>query len=637
MISFATERLDASLDKYENETVTPTNVPIYGTVYRDHRRNDGQIPSPVGDHRTSIYVNQTSFEANRSIDHVNEAKRYANGQESIDGHSSVNGKHRPKSEVLRHAEPIPDYDEGPVTESGGGQEVETEENSDELASSSFSLMIKQATLNRERRLKERESIDVVINPRQEVAPLVASSNRNASVPPPPPPPPPIASSGVPEQSHRRTGSDSGRPVPPEVKKHLDENKKRDDAHAALMAAVLKRRSLLENTDDVQVADTIETRLQKTRKVQVVYRGDHSKQDLTSPMNVRPNTLFQSSETNGSLGRSAGMNGNRATMGNHGVAVNATTTDNANGPTPKKTVPLTSSKPGPNGSAGPNSGDLAQLLMRKGIQRQSEPANTEAPTMDASKAPKRTAWNNGQTFTPSPVNHGTTGQPYSSPGIGYARTDVTRYADRYANEDAASTISTLSTLSTLSSLSPENPSSAGSSPPQHQSSYLSKANARNLSHTSRIDLSQIPEGVVGVMIPPPAEFLGDDEVTASNEQYNALPVTATLRTVNKAPLGNSMVFPARVKDNRAAGNGLGNSSFSDKALESWSVGDVCEWLDSLDYGCYQERFAERNITGQRLAQLDENDIQRLGVEKVLHRIKLVREVRKLLKGPGSRPS
>lgn len=605
-----------SLDKYENETVAQTNVPIYGTVYRDNRRNETQNHSPpISDqHRTSIYVNQSSIDVNRSPDHVNGGKIYANRQESMNG-----VQQRPRSAVVvaREAEPEPDYDAGGSDPSGG------EEKEEDLASSSFAVMIKQATLNRERRIKERGHLDDVINPKHDVInpkhdngtpPVVVSSNRNSAVPPPPPPPPPIASSGIPEQSHRRTGSDSGRSVPPEVRKNLDENKKRDEAHLLLMAAVLKRRTLLEGSEDA-LAETIESRIQKSRKLQVIYRGDQSKQDLTTGP-TRPNTLHQSTETNGK------SFGNGVTPGNH----HATGVDGTNTLAPKKTIPVTTSKHGPVGSS-----DLAEILVRKSIQRQ-EAGNTEVPPMEANKGPKRATWNNGQGFVPSPVNHGVANQPY-----GYARTDVTRYADRFANEDAASTISTLSTLSTLSSLSPENPSSAGSSPPQHQSSFLSKANARNQWH-SRIDLSQIPEGVVGVMIPPPVEFQGDEPPTAApNDQYNALPVTATLRTVNKAPLGNSMVFPARVKDNKAPGNGGGSTSFSERGLESWSVGDVCEWLDSLDYGCYQERFAAMNVAGPRLAQLDENDLQLLGVEQVLHRIKLVREVRKMSKGPGIRLS
>lgn len=612
MFSFTAERLDASLDKYENETVAQSNVPIYSTVYHDRRNDAHQSPVPR-DHRTSIYVNQSSIESIRSNDCINDAKLYANGQESVDGHTASNGTQRLRSAmVLRHVEPEPDYDE--IAESGG---EEPEETSEDLASSSFALMIKQATLNRERRIKEREPLDVVVNPRQEVAPLVDSP----VPPPPPPPPPPIA--GIPEQSHRRTGSDTGRPVPPEVRKHLDENKKRDEAHAALMAAVLKRRNLLETEDAPVVADTIETRLMKSRKIQVVYRGDNSKQELTRPTTARPQSLYQ--ETNGSLGRSVAVNGNGVAPGSQ-RGVSSTVIDNANGRlSPKKTVPLTSTKPPGNGSvASSSSTDLAQLLARKSLQRQINNEQEEAP--------KRATWINAQTVVPPPpppVNHSLLGQPYSSSGIGYARPDVTRYADRFSNEDAASTISTLSTLSTLSSLSPENPSSAGSSPPQHQSSYMSKAaNARTQSR-SRLDLSQIPEGIVGVMIPPPAEFLGDDGPT--DQQYNALPVAATLRTVNKAPLGNSMVFPARVKDSKGAGNG--SASFAEKALDSWSVDDVCEWLESLDYGSYQERFTEGNVTGQRLAELDENDLQALGVANILHRIKVVREVRKLLKGPG----
>jgi hypothetical protein len=89
-----------------------------------------------------------------------------------------------------------------------------------------------------------------------------ASSSSVPIPPPPPAPPlpvsfsslssypsPLPSSGTPRVSGQSNGPSS---VPPQVQKQLEDSRKRDESHAALMAAVNRRRKLLESTDNEQV-------------------------------------------------------------------------------------------------------------------------------------------------------------------------------------------------------------------------------------------------------------------------------------------------------------------------------------------------------------------------------------------------
>jgi len=67
----------------------------------------------------------------------------------------------------------------------------------------------------------------------------------------------------------------------------------------------------------------------------------------------------------------------------------------------------------------------------------------------------------------------------------------------------------------------------------------------------------------------------------------------------------------------------------KNVELWSTGEVGVWLDAIGLGEYKAVFAENCIEGETLISLSKADVKELGVEKVGHRVKLDKEIRKLI--------
>lgn len=110
-----------------------------------------------------------------------------------------------------------------------------------------------------------------------------SSGLNLYVDAPIPPPLPV-SAGVPYQYSSGSSSssltaDNGSSKASEAARRsaiADDSRQRDQAHAALMAAVLRRRNLLESTEGNQIADKIENRVQRSKMLQqTIYRADQS--------------------------------------------------------------------------------------------------------------------------------------------------------------------------------------------------------------------------------------------------------------------------------------------------------------------------------------------------------------------------
>jgi len=119
-----------------------------------------------------------------------------------------------------------------------------------------------------------QSVPVMVS--AEAAELPVPPNETSLPPPPPPAPPlptsfdvlvPFRSSGTPKQP----GSAVPKPSA-QSQRELEESRRRDESHAALMAAVALRRSLLESTDAEQLAQSIESRVQRSNKIQMVFRA-----------------------------------------------------------------------------------------------------------------------------------------------------------------------------------------------------------------------------------------------------------------------------------------------------------------------------------------------------------------------------
>ena len=160
--------------------------------------------------------------------------------------------------------------------------------------SKFGNAIKLAAIKREKRRHEEEEKK---KKEQENAAEVIEVTATPAPPPPPPPPPPAPSSQNSSQKIAIPPPPSQPPPPPAVsgasalkprpksnlpahiQKQIEENKRHQDSHAALMAAIAKRRNIVDQTDMDAIAETIESRVQRTKKLQSTgFKGDKAKVD-----------------------------------------------------------------------------------------------------------------------------------------------------------------------------------------------------------------------------------------------------------------------------------------------------------------------------------------------------------------------
>lgn len=116
-------------------------------------------------------------------------------------------------------------------------------------------------------------------------PEPSASPSKSTVPPAPPPPPP-PSFGTLSRTIAPSVTDGNKspPVSSNGHKHLDESRKRDQSHAELMAAVLKRKNVVDTTDGDQLAESIDLRTKSANKQQkIVYRADNTKEVKLPPV------------------------------------------------------------------------------------------------------------------------------------------------------------------------------------------------------------------------------------------------------------------------------------------------------------------------------------------------------------------
>ncbi|CAM1294964.1 Uncharacterised protein g1143 [Pycnogonum litorale] len=70
-------------------------------------------------------------------------------------------------------------------------------------------------------------------------------------------------------------------------------------------------------------------------------------------------------------------------------------------------------------------------------------------------------------------------------------------------------------------------------------------------------------------------------------------------------------------------------FRNKPLQQWSGKDVSDWLESLFMPEYKSNFEDAGITGNRLANLNNDDLSDLGVKRVGHRQNMERSLKRYL--------
>ncbi|CAL8078487.1 unnamed protein product [Orchesella dallaii] len=73
-------------------------------------------------------------------------------------------------------------------------------------------------------------------------------------------------------------------------------------------------------------------------------------------------------------------------------------------------------------------------------------------------------------------------------------------------------------------------------------------------------------------------------------------------------------------------------FRNKTLPDWSVGDACDWLDSLFMPEYKAIFQQRAIDGKKLMRIDNATLLELGIKKLGHRMNIEKSLKRYLPQP-----
>lgn len=72
----------------------------------------------------------------------------------------------------------------------------------------------------------------------------------------------------------------------------------------------------------------------------------------------------------------------------------------------------------------------------------------------------------------------------------------------------------------------------------------------------------------------------------------------------------------LKFRRSGGNTGGNHPAREQ-VTTWSVQDVCTWLENLQLGEYTEQFVSHDVRGRELLSLARRDLKELGIVIVGH--------------------
>ncbi|XP_043229025.1 SH3 and multiple ankyrin repeat domains protein 3-like isoform X1 [Amphibalanus amphitrite] len=92
-------------------------------------------------------------------------------------------------------------------------------------------------------------------------------------------------------------------------------------------------------------------------------------------------------------------------------------------------------------------------------------------------------------------------------------------------------------------------------------------------------------------------------------------------------GSPSKIPAASRPRPAAGAHVKNR-FRTVPVSQWSVEDTADWLESLFMPEYKARFAEAEVDGARLLQLDGPALAQLGVKRMGHRLNIEKSLKRL---------
>ena len=463
--------------------------------------------------------------------------------------------------------------------------------------------------------------------RQQPTSIHNDEDRMYDPPPPPPPPPPplsLSTQQLAQQSKLNSQSNGYSSAnntmrPAEVQRQLDENKKQESAHAALMAAITRRRKDFDpdSTENKAVPPSlgkktysgsklVENRVENNRTLTLSASSSelsNENEDLlimaekrrreylqkTGRMPVNTESTYLEGPMSDELSKSQYKSTSNALKAaplspttsalppSHSVTLPEMKSQNASNSQSKLGNSTLQSNNFENSKKLSSSGvaDLASIVARRATERRENYENIT----DASGNPKNQLFGAKIVYSASPNKNS-----ISSNGR--------------ANNTSAHSVSTpllppppeFHTSSALKNKPASLPINASNDRPS-----VSKAS------TSVVYKAAVPavdsHKVSDDMPPPPAAFADVPTQNGIN---------------GKSSPAKNVVYDSA--------NGAGGS-FENKPVAKWTVKDVCSWLDSQHLFELSEIFVKNQITGQQLVSLGRDDLVRMGIKQAGQRMTL----------------
>jgi len=578
-------------------------------------------------------------------------------------------------------EPLPDYDDDEkLSVSGQGslfmvgrdqsspsnhsQASSFKDDSTNLRNEFDDISIEQ--LNEEDAGENLSKKDIDIAPKLTFIPLPPPLPFVASTPPPPPPPPPLPLSASSSQSSR-SGLTSQRPQ----LKILEETRLQNETHAALMRAVQKRREQLDNLDMSIVTENIESQVNKANCVNTtLYKTDKSKQLIKTPppltrSDKTPPPLTRSDKTPpyltgsvrslvGSPPRVDAVNHMNGSESNSNSSINGSELSNAD----IKTSQSDCSK-----SLGTNADKVEDIGYTLAAEKALQDYLLKQTTLKSAKKDQQTIKSNllnsaefAQRVAQRAQRSG--GDSEKQDGLkvvddmGQNQTiSSDENNEKFQETNNSQSNSGNKTIYPSNNVQPiiksqqqgKGDKSPGGSvlsgrlaigPAVPRKTNLIKVNGSvdSLPNKSCHPLNGLVRQGQGVKVTGGVNSTSPDILSFDD---NSPENSSTIQKANKKT--NSTTFNAKPVRSATGNESIGDATHDGKTdagprgkIDQWSVDDVCDWLEGLDYEAYRETFREQEINGSKLMKLGQQDMTLLGVTNALHQVVLVREIEKLNK-------
>ncbi|XP_064595523.1 SH3 and multiple ankyrin repeat domains protein 3-like [Liolophura sinensis] len=438
----------------------------------------------------------------------------------------------------------------------------------------------------------------------------------------------------------------------------------DQTQAAILAAVAKRRSVLEQSPEKDIVNQIESKLNKTKKLQSVkYYGSGSQpqtQAEKKPITATPKTAEKPT------GKASPK---PSTVKETPVTKNS-----------PRTVQTATDSQKPQATSA-NSGSNFLALAEKARQEYLQKKNNESGKKDIAShplsktpppPPVKSVFSKGQSSAKTNSSLKASGEVNSRPGQGSVENTSDTNSDE--NKSIQDKIKSFEKKLDFSSIIRNN-----------NSGYEVRGVTEDDSHTEADNRSagQLPSAMVAPppafsdhgnvvsedvveieIIPPPSTFAGEDHAGSPDQTGNSAfghddsvslhssvstlstlssehgegaargqPISALEEVIAPPPPGfgdsqDHYIPPPPEFQESNSSSKVQSKPFSSKAVDLWNCVDVLDWLESLNMLQYRSSFASHSIDGKRLVELSRNDYIELGVTQVGHRMNIERSIKKL---------